>query len=54
MYRNPQPFLARMFSVVLGTLLFVMSVAFISIPISLGGHPGEAIVAAAQPAFHLT
>ncbi len=54
MRRNPESFPAVLLSVMLGTLLFVMSVAFVSIPISLGGHPGEATTLSARAAFHPT
>ena len=47
-------FLATLIPVVLGTLLLVMSVAFVSIPISLGAHPGEGLAAASTTAFHAT
>lgn len=47
-------FPSDLISVVLATLLFVMSVAFISIPISLGGHPGDVMTVAAKVAFHPT
>lgn len=52
MFHSPQPFFATLFSVVLGTLLIVMSVAFVSIPMSLGAHPGEAITAVSPAAYH--
>ncbi len=45
-------FLPTLLAVVLATLLPVMSVAFVSIPFSIGGHPGEPIMVAARPAFH--
>jgi hypothetical protein len=54
MPRNPQTFLGPLISTVLVTLLLVMSVAFISIPLSLGGHPGEAADSAPRAAFHPT
>lgn len=47
-------FLTTFLPVVLGTLLLVMSVAFVSIPFSLGAHPGEPVLAAAPAAFHPT
>lgn len=34
-------FLAQFFGVAGATLAFVILVSFISIPMSLGGHPGE-------------
>lgn len=54
MRRKLESFPSALLSVVLGTLLFVMSVAFISIPISLGGHPGETMTLAAKASFHPT
>ena len=54
MIYSPQPFFATMSAVVLGTFLIVMSVAFISIPMSLGGHPGEVLTAASPVVYHLT
>ena len=36
--------------VVLSTLMLVMAVAFLSIPFSLGGHPGEVDTAQARNA----
>lgn len=52
--RQFESFPSALLSVVLGTLLFVMSVAFISIPISLGGHPGEIGTLSTGAAFHPT
>ena len=54
MRRKLDTFPADLIAVVLGTLLFVMSVAFVSIPLSLGGHPGEAMTLAATTGFHPT
>ncbi len=54
MHRKLESFPSALLSVVLGTLLFVMSVAFVSIPISLGGHSGEAMQVAAKAGFHPT
>lgn len=54
MHRKLESFPAALLSVVLGTLLFVMSVAFVSIPISLGGHPGDVMTLSARAAFHPT
>jgi hypothetical protein len=45
-------FLPTFLAVVLATLLPVISVAFVSIPFSIGGHPGEPIAATSRPAFH--
>lgn len=46
-------FVQRLAAVTLGTLLMVFSVAFVSIPYSLGGHPGE-VVASAETSGHLS
>lgn len=54
MTRKSPAFLTTFLPVVLGTLLLVMSVAFVSIPFSLGGHPGEPAILAATTAFHPT
>jgi hypothetical protein len=52
MSRSPN-FLTRMIAVVLGVLLLVASAAFLTIPYSLGGHPGEVVaIGAGQPSFH--
>lgn len=47
-------FLPTLVAVVLATLLSVMSVAFVSVPMALGGHPGEPFGTAGKPAFHPT
>lgn len=54
MLPRTQTFVPNLLAVVLGSLLFVMSVAFVSIPLSIGGHPGEKAAIAVQPAFHPT
>ncbi|MDD5028373.1 MAG: hypothetical protein PHH58_02555 [Rhodoferax sp.] len=41
-------FASKYLSLVAGTLMVVSFVAFISIPYSLGGHPGESNVARAS------
>ena len=41
MDKNLLTFIRQYAVVVLGTLLLVMAVAFLSIPFSLGGTPGE-------------
>ncbi|OIQ69674.1 hypothetical protein GALL_487240 [mine drainage metagenome] len=38
-------FVTQIFSIVLGCLMLVSFFAFVSIPYSLGAHPGEARVA---------
>lgn len=54
MTRKSPAFLATLIPAVLGPLLLVMSVAFVSIPFSLGKHPGEPMAAASAAAFHPT
>lgn len=54
MQPTARSFTATLLPVVIGSLLFVMSVAFISIPLSLGGHPGEPESLAPRAAFHPT
>jgi hypothetical protein len=51
MTRRAPTFANNMLFVITATLLAVMSIAFVSIPLSLGSHPGE-IVALAGTAFH--
>jgi hypothetical protein len=46
-------FVQRLAAVTLGTLLMVFSVAFVSIPYSLGSHPGEGL-ASAETSRHLS
>jgi len=54
MSKSPN-FARRLIAVICGVLLVVASVAFITIPYSLGGHPGEAIAMGAnQQYFHPT
>ncbi len=54
MFHSMHPFAVTMFGVMFATLFIVMSVAFVSIPLSLGGHPGEIVTAASPAIFHLT
>ncbi len=51
MTRTTPTFANNMLLAITATLLVVMSVAFITIPLSLGSHPGE-LVALAGTAFH--
>lgn len=53
MSHTPPSFPLALLSAVLGTVLLVMTVAFISVPLSIGAHPGEA-AAGPKPAFHPT
>jgi hypothetical protein len=53
MLRSLHPFFSTLFSVVIAVFFVVMTTAFISIPHSLGGHPGEvAVVRTAVPEYH--
>jgi hypothetical protein len=49
-----QLFIRQVLGVVLAALVPVVLVAFLSIPYSLGGHPGEARSAAAPASQHMT
>jgi hypothetical protein len=51
MTRRAPTFANNMLFVITATLLAVMSIAFVSIPFSLGSHPGE-VVALAGTTFH--
>lgn len=51
----PAPFLTTLLFAVLGPLLIVMATAFLAIPWSLAGHPGETRVdTGSVRIFHLT
>jgi hypothetical protein len=41
MLRLPAPFLLTLSGVVLSTLLTVLTLTFLVVPYSMGGHPGE-------------
>ena len=47
-------FIRKFLGVVLATLVPVAVVAFLSIPFTLGGHPGEPRPATALAARHMT
>lgn len=47
-------FLSQYLGVVAATLAPVILVAFLSIPFSLGGHPGDARLAGGTVAQHMT
>lgn len=47
-------FINQYFGVVLATLVPVILIAFMSIPVTLGGHPGEMYAANAPIAQHMT
>ena len=51
MTRRTPTFANNMLLAITATLLVVMSVAFVSIPLSLGSHPGE-MVALVGTSFH--
>jgi uncharacterized membrane protein len=54
MFRS-YPFIAELFSVILGVVIVVVTVAFVTIPYSLERHPGETqIVATSTQNSHLT
>jgi hypothetical protein len=53
MLRSLHPFVSTLLSIVVAVFFVVMTTAFISIPHSLGGHPGEVAVApAVVPEYH--
>jgi hypothetical protein len=54
MLPKTQTFVPNLLAVVVGTLLFVMSVAFVSIPLSLGAHRAEKAAAVTKATFHPT
>jgi hypothetical protein len=47
-------FIRQFVGVVAATLMAVAAVAFVSIPINLGGHPGDARPAEALVGQHMT
>lgn len=55
MLRTLSPFLSKMLGVVLAAFFVVMTTAFVAVPLSTGGHPGETRIAAAGMAkYHPT
>jgi hypothetical protein len=54
MHASLRLFINQYLGVVIATLMPVMLIAFLSIPFSLGGHPGEARPAAATATWHVT
>jgi hypothetical protein len=46
-------FVSQYVGAVIATLMLVFVVAFLSMPFTLGGHPGEARPAAALAVLHL-
>lgn len=49
-----QDFLARLAGTVAMTLVPVVLIAFLSMPVSLGHHPGEPLFYTGAPAAHMT
>lgn len=47
-------FMRQYFNVVCAALVPVVLTAFLSVPVSLGGHPGEFPVVAAQSDRHMS
>lgn len=47
-------FLARLAGAVAMSLVPVVLIAFLSMPLSLGRHPGESVIDAGVPAAHMT
>ena len=47
-------FIRQYILVTLATLMPVVAIAFVSMPLSLGGHPGEIRTASATVERHLT
>jgi hypothetical protein len=47
-------FIASWLRVAAAALAPVIATAFVSIPYSLGGHPGEQVVRNIEPGLHLT
>ena len=47
-------FLARLAGTVAMTLVPVVLIAFLSMPLSLGHHPGEPLLDAGAPVAHMT
>ena len=47
-------FISQYLGVVIATLMAVILIAFLSIPFSLGGHPGDARPVSTAAAWHVT
>ncbi len=54
MQHDLREFLSRFVGTVAMTLVPVVLIAFISMPLSLGRHPGEAAATAGAPIAHMT
>lgn len=54
MQADLREFLSRFIGTVAMTLVPVVLVAFLSVPTSLGGHPGEPALERGAPVTHMT
>ena len=54
MHPELRRFLAQLARTVVATLVPVLLVTFISVPVNLGRHPGDAVAHAPAPAQHMT
>lgn len=54
MQADLREFLSRFIGTVLMTLVPVVFIAFLAVPMSLGGHPGESAQDPGVPPAHLT
>lgn len=54
MNADPHDFLASLAGTVAMTLVPVVLIAYLSMPINLGRHPGEPLLDANAPAAHMT
>jgi hypothetical protein len=54
MNSSPRLFIRQLLGVMLAALVPVVLMAFLSIPYSLGGHPGEERTSAAPDNQHMT
>lgn len=54
MHADLRDFLARLTGTVVMTLVPVVLIAFLSMPMSLGRHPGEPLASAEVTARHMT
>jgi hypothetical protein len=54
MHPDLKAFVRQLLGVVVAALLPVIAVSFLSMPLSLSGHPGEPRPVTGQTVFHLT
>jgi hypothetical protein len=54
MKSQTRPFLQQYLGVVMATLSPVIATAFVSMPLALGGHPGEVRSASVTTQSHMT